>query len=90
VGPTISHPAKWFVEREPYTNDDTYGFTSVVQPHLYQAYYRYPSYNGDGSRYGGAGLQVIRHHYFRGDGGVYRFGWTIKPGSKAEGFRISY
>ena len=27
VGASVSHPAKWFVEREPYTYDDTYGFT---------------------------------------------------------------
>ncbi len=26
VGPSISHPAKWFVEREPYTFEETYGF----------------------------------------------------------------
>jgi murein DD-endopeptidase MepM/ murein hydrolase activator NlpD len=66
------------------------GTIAVGQPHLHQAYYRYPSYNPDGSPYGGAGLQVIRHHYFRGDGGVYRFGWEIKPGIKAKGSRISY
>jgi murein DD-endopeptidase MepM/ murein hydrolase activator NlpD len=66
------------------------GTIPVGQPHLHQAYYRYPSYNGDGSPYGGAGLQVIRHHYFRGDGGVYRFGWTIEPGIKAKGSMISY
>ena len=66
------------------------GTFPVGQPHLHQAYYRYPSYNPDGSPYGGAGLQVIRHHYFRGDGGVYRFGWEIAPGIKAKGSRISY
>ena len=27
VGASISHPAKWFVERERYTYDQTYGFT---------------------------------------------------------------
>jgi hypothetical protein len=27
VGASISHPAKWLVEREPYTYDDTHGFT---------------------------------------------------------------
>src|SRR3712207_7817158 len=27
VGASISHPAKWSVERERYTYDDTYGFT---------------------------------------------------------------
>jgi murein DD-endopeptidase MepM/ murein hydrolase activator NlpD len=66
------------------------GDIPVGRPHLHQAYYRYPSYNADGSPYGGAGLQVIRHHYFRGAGGVYRFGWEIKPGIKAKGSRISF
>jgi murein DD-endopeptidase MepM/ murein hydrolase activator NlpD len=66
------------------------GDISVGPVHLHQAYYRYPSYETDGSPYGGAGLKVIRHHYFRGDGGVYRFGWEIKPGIKAKGSRISY
>ena len=27
VGASISHPNKWFVERETYTYDQTYGFT---------------------------------------------------------------
>src|SRR5918994_1043528 len=27
VGASISHPAKWFVERERYTYGQTYGFT---------------------------------------------------------------
>jgi murein DD-endopeptidase MepM/ murein hydrolase activator NlpD len=66
------------------------GDIPVGPVHLHQAYYRYPDYNSDGSPYGGAGLQVIRHHYFRGDGGVYRFGWEIKPGIKAKGSEISY
>jgi murein DD-endopeptidase MepM/ murein hydrolase activator NlpD len=66
------------------------GTIAVGQPHLHQAYYCYLSYNSDGSPYGGAGLQVIRHHYFRGDNGVYKLGWTIKPGIKAKGSRISY
>jgi murein DD-endopeptidase MepM/ murein hydrolase activator NlpD len=66
------------------------GDVPVGPVHLHQAYYRYPSYNSDGSPYGGAGLQVIRHHYFRGDNGVYRFGWEIKPGIKAKGSKISY
>jgi hypothetical protein len=66
------------------------GTIPVGQPHLHQAYYRYPSYSADGSPYGGAGLQVIRHHYFRGEGGVYRFGWEITSGIKAKGSKISY
>jgi hypothetical protein len=66
------------------------GRIPVGPVHLHQAYYRYPHYNRDGSPYGGAGLQVIRHHYFRGDNGVYKFGWTKRPGIKAKGSRISY
>jgi murein DD-endopeptidase MepM/ murein hydrolase activator NlpD len=66
------------------------GRIAVGPVHLHQAYYRYPSYNPDGSPYGGAGLQVIRHRYFRGDNGVYKFGWTKRPGIKAKGSRISY
>jgi murein DD-endopeptidase MepM/ murein hydrolase activator NlpD len=66
------------------------GDIPVGPVHLHQAFYRYPNYNSDGSPYGGAGLQVIRHRYFRGDGGVYRFGWKIKPGIKAKGSRISF
>src|SRR5215204_4298883 len=27
VGASIAHPSTWFVEREPYTYDQTYGFT---------------------------------------------------------------
>src|SRR5215210_8405138 len=27
IGASISHPTKWFVEREHYTYDQTYGFT---------------------------------------------------------------
>lgn len=49
----------------------------VGPPHLHQAYYRYPSYNPDGSPYGGAGLKVIYHYYVgtaAGTGpGVYTF-----------------
>jgi murein DD-endopeptidase MepM/ murein hydrolase activator NlpD len=66
------------------------GRIAVGRVHLHQAYYRYPHYNRDGSPYGGAGLQVIRHHYFRGDNGVYKFGWTKRPGIKAKGSKISY
>ena len=66
------------------------GNIPVGKPHLHQAFYRYPSYNGDGSPYGGAGLQVVRHHYFRGDAGIYRFGWMRKPGIKAKGSLISF
>jgi murein DD-endopeptidase MepM/ murein hydrolase activator NlpD len=66
------------------------GRIPVGRVHVHQAYYRYPHYNRDGSPYGGAGLKVVRHHYFRGDRGVYRFGWNKRPGIKAKGSRISY
>lgn len=56
--------------------------------HLHQAFYRRPSHNPDGSPYGGRGLQVVRHHYVRGDGGVYRFGWKRHKGIKAKGSLI--
>jgi Peptidase family M23 len=73
-----------------YAGDTGGGDIPVGRPHLHQAYYRYPSYEPDGSPYGGAGLQVIRYRYFRGDGGVYTFGWKKKPGIKAKGSKISY
>lgn len=57
---------------------------SVGPVHLHQAFYRRPSYNPDGSPYGGRGLQVVRHHFVRGDGGVYRFGWKRHKGVKAK------
>ena len=66
------------------------GDIPVGPVHLHQAFYRYPSYNRDGSPYGGAGLQVTRHHYFRGDGGVYTFGWTQRPGIKAKGSQLAF
>jgi hypothetical protein len=66
------------------------GTIPVGRPHLHQAYYRYPSYNRDGSPYGGAGLQVIRHHFFRGNDGVYRFGWKKRSGIKSKGSLISF
>lgn len=58
---------------------------SVGPVHLHQAFYRRPSRNPDGSPYGGRGLQVVRHHYVRGDGGVHRFGWKRHKGVKAKG-----
>jgi hypothetical protein len=66
------------------------GRIPVGPVHLHQAFYRYPSFNRDGSPYGGAGLQVIRHRYFRGDGGVYTFGWKKRLGIRAKGSQISY
>jgi murein DD-endopeptidase MepM/ murein hydrolase activator NlpD len=62
----------------------------VGYSHLHQAYYRYPSYNKDGSPYGGAGLQVTRHHYVGTAAGtrpgVYIFGprQTAKTKTKRE------
>ncbi|MBA2512330.1 MAG: M23 family metallopeptidase [Rubrobacter sp.] len=68
-----------------YAGDSGGGSITVGPVHLHQAFYRYPSYLRDGSPYGGAGLQVVRHHYVRGDGGVYKFGWRKKPGVKSKG-----
>ena len=62
----------------------------VGRVHLHQAFYRYPSYESDGSPYGGAGLQASRLRYFRGDGGAYTFGWKVQSGIKAKGSTISY
>lgn len=58
---------------------------SIGPVHLHQAFYRRPNRNPDGSPYGGRGLQVVRHHYVRGDGGVYKFGWKHHKGVKAKG-----
>ncbi|MDQ3791531.1 MAG: M23 family metallopeptidase, partial [Actinomycetota bacterium] len=68
---------------------DTGGPRFPVGPaHLHQAFYRRPDLNPDGSPYGGRGLQVVRHHYVRGDGGVYEFGWKHRKGVKAKGALI--
>jgi hypothetical protein len=68
---------------------DTGGPRFPVGPaHLHQAFYRRPDLNPDGSPYGGRGLQVVRHHYVRGDGGVYGFGWKRHKGVKAKGSLI--
>ncbi len=49
----------------------------ISYTHLHQAFYRYPSFKGDGSPYGGRGLQAIYHRYSgigRGvSPGVYKF-----------------
>ena len=68
-----------------YAGDSGGGSIPVGPVHLHQAFYRYPKFLRDGSPYGGAGLQVVRHHYVRGDGGVYKFGWREKPGVKSKG-----
>ena len=57
-----------------YAGDTGEGRIPVGRVHLHQGFYRYPDYNPDGSPYGGRGLKVVRHHYSRGNGGVYRFG----------------
>jgi len=62
----------------------------VGRVHLHQAFYRYPSYKPDGSPYAGRGLKVVRHHYFRGEGGVYTFGCRTCSGVKTKGDLISY
>jgi Peptidase family M23 len=68
---------------------DTGGPRFPVGPaHLHQAFYRRPDLTPDGSPYGGRGLQVVRHHYVRGDGGVYEFGWKHRKGVKAKGALI--
>jgi Peptidase family M23 len=61
----------------------------VGRVHLHQAFYRYPSYKQDGSPYGGRGLKIVRHHYFRGKGGVYTFGCRSCSGGKSKGDRIT-
>ena len=63
----------------------------VGRPHLHQAFYRHPSYNADGSPYGGAGLQVTRHRYSRGDGGAHNFGWDKRSRrTKSKGDLLGY
>ena len=65
----------------------------VGEPHLHQAFYRYPSFKTDGSPYGGAGLQAIYHHYVgtaSGTGpGVYQFGWSKTSTQLTQGDLIS-
>lgn len=56
----------------------------VGEPHLHQAFYRYPHFNPDGTPYGGRGLQVVYFHYSSGPG-VYKFGWSSSGGQKTEG-----
>ena len=58
--------------------------------HLHQAFYRYPTYTPDGAPYGGAGLKVVGHHYYRGNNGVYIFGWVESPEIKYKGSWISF
>lgn len=61
--------------------------------HLHQAFYRYPSFLGDGSPYGGAGLQALFHHYVgtaaRKSPGTYKFGWSHTRSQLSKGDFIS-
>jgi hypothetical protein len=66
------------------------GDIPVGPVHLHQAYYRYPTYTPDGAPYGGAGLKVVDHHYYRGDNGLYRYGWVERPEIKYKGSWISF
>jgi hypothetical protein len=65
----------------------------VGEPHLHQAFYRYPSYNPDASPYGGVGLRVVFHRYVgtaAGTGpGVYNFGWKSNSKTVSKGDWIS-
>ena len=65
----------------------------VGEPHLHQAFYRYPRYSDDGSPYGGAGLKVVYHHYVgtaAGTGpGVYKFGSESDSKTVSKGDWIS-
>ena len=63
---------------------------AVGRVHLHQAFYRYPSYMPDGSPYGGRGLQARYLHYFRGDGGIYKLGWSHTQYQKSKGDSISF
>jgi hypothetical protein len=72
-----------------YAGDTGEGRIPVGRVHLHQGFYRYPDYNPDGSPYGGRGLKVVRHHYFRGKGGVYTFGCRTCKGVKSKGDLIS-
>jgi hypothetical protein len=71
-----------------YAGNSGGGNIPVGPVHLHQAFYRKPKLNPDGSPYGGAGLQVVRHRYVSGGGGVHKFGWREKPGVKSKGSRV--
>ena len=72
-----------------YAGDTGEGRIPVGRVHLHQGFFRYPDYNPDGSPYGGRGLKVVRHHYYRGKGGVYTFGCRTCSGVKSKGDLIS-
>ncbi len=69
------------------------GVIPVGEPHLHQAFYRFPSFHADGAPFGGTGLQVMFHHFVgtaagRGPG-VYPLGWESSPTTWAKGDAIS-
>jgi hypothetical protein len=73
---------------------DTGGPTFPIgEPHLHQAFYRYPRYTEDGEPYGGAGLKVVYHHYVgtaAGTGpGVFKFGTKSDSRTVSKGDWIS-
>ncbi len=76
-----------------FAGDTGGGVIPVGEPHLHQAFYRDPSFHADGSPFGGAGLQVIFHHYVgtaAGTGpGVATFGWESDATTWAQGDAIS-
>jgi hypothetical protein len=71
----------------------TGGSIAVGEPHLHQAFYRYPSFGYDGAPYGGASLQVVNHHYVGTaagtKGGVYKLGWQSNKTTWSKGDWIS-
>jgi hypothetical protein len=73
-----------------YAGDTGEGRIPVGRVHLHQGFFRNPDYNRDGSPYGGRGLKVVRHHYFRGEGGIYTFGCRSCSGVKTKGALVSY
>lgn len=76
-----------------FAGDTGGGVIAVGEPHLHQAFYRYPSYNADGSPFGGAGVQVVHHRYLgtaAGTGpGTYTFGWASDATTWSQGNWIS-
>ena len=73
-----------------YAGDTGEGRIPVGRVHLHQGFFRYPNYNPDGAPYGGRGLKVVRHHHFRGKGGVYTFGCRSCSGAKTKGDFVSF
>lgn len=63
-----------------YAGDSGDSSIPVGPVHLHQSFYRSPKVLGDGSPYGGSGLQVLFHNYVGTAAGTrpgtYKFGWT--------------